>query len=114
MLSYSTWNDLMDRFLGELSAAFPSRKSAVDAVRTGMTAATLLDDASPCKMFVAHLMPYANRVASRDGSMFDEIGEVAGVELGDMYAEADEASRSTIFEYVETLMTLGTHLISGR
>jgi hypothetical protein len=113
MLSFDTWNELMDRFLGELSAAFPSRRSAVDVVRAGMTATTLLDDAGPCKLFVSRLGSYASQIASRDGSMFDDIGEVAGVELGDMYREADDASRSTIFEYVETLLRLGSHLISN-
>lgn len=111
MLSFETWNELMDKFLVELSAAFPSRKSSVDVVRTGMVASTLMDDSTPCKMFVENLRPFAHRVSDRDGSMFDEIGEVAGVDLADMYAESDAATRSTIFEYLETLLTLGHHLI---
>lgn len=113
MLSYETWNDLLDRFLGELSAAFPTRRGAVETVRAGLTAATLLDDSRPCKMFVVELLPHASRVTSRDGSLFSEIGEVAGVDLGDMYAEADGSSRATIFEYVESLLTLGNHLVSN-
>jgi hypothetical protein len=112
MLSWETWNELLDKFLGELAARFPSRKSGVETVRATSVASTLLDESKACTIFVAELLPYARRIADRDGSMFGEIGKVAGVELSEMYAKADDATRETIFEYLQTLLTLGNHLLA--
>ncbi len=110
-MSVSAFNETMDQFLTELNLTFPENKSVVKF----QAAFELMKQTSPSKIldnFMNSIKPYTQKISSKDESFILEdskdIEALAGIDLANMWSQASDNTKDAIWQYLQTLIFIGT------
>ena len=117
MTSVSSWCEMMDNFLSELTKTFPNEPG----VKKYKTSYELVRKANPRKCiesYMAACSNYNQQIMNKDESFFVEHGETIGF-LKDLNIkkhwqdpELSQVTRDAIWQYIQTLYILGTTITS--
>lgn len=110
-MSVSAFNETMDQFLTELNLTFPENKSVVKF----QAAFELMKQTSPSKIldnFMDSVKPYSQKITSKDESFILEdsknIDALSGIDLAGMWNQASDNTKGAIWQYLQTLIFIGT------
>lgn len=110
-MSVSAFNETMDQFLTELNLTFPENKSVIKF----QAAFELMKQTAPSKIldnFMTSVKPYTNKITSKDESFILEdsknIEALSGIDLADMWSQASDTTKGAIWQYLHTLVFIGT------
>ena len=110
-MSVSAFNETMEQFLTELNLTFPENKSVVKF----QAAFELMKQTSPSKIldnFMSSIKPYTQKISSKDESFVLEdsknIEALAGIDLPNMWTQASDNTKDAIWQYLQTLIFIGT------
>lgn len=109
MASISAFNDMLAQFLSELSQTFPEEK----AVKKYESSFDLLRKSNPRKIvenFMMTASPLQERIMSRDDSMLADgsLKMLGEMNIGAHWNECSDNTKNAIWQYLQTLMMLGT------
>jgi len=104
MTTLNAFHDMMGQFLGDLADTFPENetiKAAKDAPRTQETFDAFMKD----------MKPWGTQMMQKDPAFFcKENRFVRKLDLVSVWPEASEASKSAIWQYLQTMYMIGTTL----
>jgi hypothetical protein len=104
MTTLNAFHDMMGQFLGDLSDTFPENetiKAAKDLPRTRETFDAFMKD----------IKPWTAQMMQKDPAFFcAENKFVHKLDLGSVWPEATDASKSAIWQYIQTMYMIGTTL----
>lgn len=110
-MSFSAFNETMEQFLTELNLTFPENKAVIKF----QAAFELMKQTSPTKIldnFMSSVKPYSQKITSKDESFILEdsknIEALAGIDLPSMWSQASDNTKSAIWQYLHTLVFIGT------
>lgn len=110
-MSVSAFNETMEQFLTELNLTFPENKSVVKF----QAAFELMKQTSPSKIldnFMISVKPYSQKITSKDETFITEdsknIDALSGIDLANMWSQASDNTKSAIWQYLQTLVFIGT------
>lgn len=110
-MSVTAFNETMDQFLTELNLTFPENKAVIKF----QAAFELMKQTSPSAIienFMGSVKPYSNKITSKDESFILEdsknIEALAGIDLVGMWSQASDNTKSAIWQYLHTLVFIGT------
>jgi hypothetical protein len=111
----NAFNDMMEQFLNELNMTFPENKSVIKF----QASFELLRNTTPRKIldnFMDAVTPYTKKIMSRDETFITEdaknIPTISEIDLGTMWGQASEQTKGAIWQYLHTLIVLGTTIKS--
>lgn len=113
MTSVSSWCDMMENFLNELSKTFPN-ESGIKKYRSSYD---LVRKANPRKCVESFMMAckdYSGEIMQKDEAFFveksDEISFLKDLNLRKHWKDPDvtQGTRDAIWQYIQTLYILGT------
>ena len=109
MASVGAFNDMLAQFLSELSQTFPEEK----AVKKYESSFDLLRKSNPRKIvenFMMTASPLQERIMSRDDSMLVDgsLKMLGEMNIGAHWNQCSENTKNAIWQYLQTLMMLGT------
>ena len=112
MTTLSAFNTMLKSFLEELAEVYPEEKS-VGVFLAGFDALVATNARMPMDLFVGAVSPHADAVMSKDPSLFAKL-DFGGIDMGKLWAQPDvsDATRDAIWQYLHTLMLLGTTVSS--
>jgi hypothetical protein len=115
MATVKAFNDMMEQFLTELNLTFPENKSVIkfqaafELARTTRPAA-VLDN------FMSSIKKYSKKVMTRDDTFITEdtknIKGLMDLDLAGIWENATDATKDAIWQYLYTLVVLGTTITS--
>lgn len=110
-MSFSAFNETMEQFLTELNLTFPENKAVIKF----QAAFELMKQTAPTKIldnFMDSVKPYSQKITSKDETFILEdsqnIEALAGIDLPSMWAQASDNTKSAIWQYLHTLVFIGT------
>lgn len=110
-MSVSAFNETMEQFLTELNLTFPENKSVVKF----QAAFELMKQTAPSKIldnFMSSVKPYSQKITSKDESFITEdstnIDALSGIDLAGMWSQASDNTKNAIWQYLQTLVFIGT------
>jgi hypothetical protein len=111
----NAFNDMMEQFLSELNMTFPENKSVIKF----QASFELLRNTTPRKIldnFMDAVTPYTKKIMSRDEKFITDdaknIPTISEIDLDTMWNQASEQTKSAIWQYLHTLIVLGTTIKS--
>jgi hypothetical protein len=111
----NAFNEMMDQFLTELNLTFPTNKAVIKF----QAAFELLRQTAPSQIldnFMGSVKPYGGKIMAKDDSFIivdsKNIDALGDIDLGAMWAESSDTTKSAIWQYVQTLFILGTTIKS--
>jgi hypothetical protein len=111
----NAFNDMMEQFLNELNMTFPENKSVIKF----QASFELLRNTTPRKIldnFMDAVTPYTKKIMSRDEKFITDdaknIPTISEIDLDTMWNQASEQTKSAIWQYLHTLIVLGTTIKS--
>jgi hypothetical protein len=111
----NAFNEMMDQFLTELNLTFPENKAVIKF----QAAFELLRQTAPSQIldnFMGSVKPYGAKIMAKDDSFITidskDIEALGEIDLGAMWAESSDTTKSAIWQYVQTLFILGTTIKS--
>jgi hypothetical protein len=111
----NAFNEMMDQFLTELNLTFPTNKAVIKF----QAAFELLRQTAPSQIldnFMGSVKPYGAKIMAKDDSFIlvdsKDIDALGGIDLGAMWEESSNTTKSAIWQYVQTLFILGTTIKS--
>jgi hypothetical protein len=109
MASVGAFNDMLSQFLSELTQTFPEEKG----IKKYESAFDLLRKSNPRKVvenFMMVLTPLQERIMAKDETVFTsgDLKSLGELNIGNHWAECSENTRGCIWQYLQTLMMLGT------
>jgi hypothetical protein len=114
MTSVTAFNDMMERFLTELSETFPEEK----AIKKYQAVFDLTRSVKPKKCvttFIKHTQPHANYIMSKDERFFLENPPeiISDLNLQTHWNDGlSQGTKDAIWQYLQTLYMLGTTITS--
>lgn len=114
MASYQAFNSMMDEFLNELIETFPEEKS----LKVQQTSFQTLKKANPRKIvetFMNAITPYTSQISARDESIFQNtnIEFLKKINIRNWWTpDVSENTKNAIWQYLNTLIMLGTTITS--
>ena len=110
-MSVSAFNETMEQFLTELNLTFPENKAVIKF----QAAFELMKQTAPSKIldnFMISVKPYSQKITSKDESFILEdsvnIESLSGIDLASMWSQASDTTKSAIWQYLHTLVFIGT------
>ena len=110
-MSVSAFNETMEQFLTELNLTFPENKAVIKF----QAAFELMKQTAPSKIldnFMGSVKPYSHKITSKDESFILEdsvnIEALSGIDLVGMWSQASDNTKSAIWQYLHTLVFIGT------
>lgn len=110
-MSVSAFNETMEQFLTELNLTFPENKSVIKF----QAAFELMKQTSPSKIldnFMSSVKPYSQKITAKDESFILEdsknIEALSGIDLAGMWSQASDNTKDAIWQYLHTLVFIGT------
>ena len=109
MASVGAFNDMLSQFLSELAQTFPEEK----AIKKYETSFDILRKSNPRKVienFMATATPLQDRIMSRDDTMLTDgsLKMLGEMNIGTHWSGCSENTKGAIWQYLQTLMMLGT------
>jgi hypothetical protein len=115
MATVKAFNDMMEQFLTELNLTFPENKSVIkfqaafELARTTRPAA-VLDN------FMSSVKKYSKKIMTRDSTFITEdtknIKGLMDLDLAGIWENATDVTKDAIWQYLYTLVVLGTTITS--
>lgn len=111
----SAFNDMLDQFLTELNLTFPSNKAVIKfqasfEIMRQTAPSHILDN------FMDAVKPYVKKIISRDETFITEdsknIQTLSDIDISSMWENSSEQTKSAIWQYLHTLVVLGTTIKS--
>ncbi len=110
-MSVTAFNETMDQFLTELNLTFPENKAVIKF----QAAFELMKQTAPSKIidnFMGSVKPYSQKITSKDESFIlddsKNIEALAGIDLVGMWGQASDNTKNAIWQYLQTLVFIGT------
>lgn len=115
MATVKAFNDMMDQFLTELNLTFPENKSVIK-----FQASFELVKATKPSMILENFMkavkPFSKKIMIRDETFVTEdaatIQAIGDIDLANMWAKSSGPTKDAIWQYLHTLVVLGTTITS--
>ncbi len=111
----SAFNDMMDQFLTELNLTFPENKAVVKF----QASFEILRQTAPSQIldnFMDAVNPYVKKIISRDETFITEdsknIQTLSDIDIITMWNSSSDQTKSAIWQYMHTLVVLGTTIKS--
>jgi hypothetical protein len=111
----NAFNDMMEQFLNELNMTFPENKSVVKF----QASFELLKNTTPRKVldnFMDAITPYMKKIMARDETFITEdtsnIPTISEIDLNTIWSQASDQTKGAIWQYLHTLVILGTTIKS--
>jgi len=109
MASVGAFNDMLAQFLSELTQTFPEEKG----IKKYESAFDLLRKSNPRKVvenFMMVVTPLQERIMAKDETVFtsENLKSLGELNLGKNWADCSENTHGCIWQYLQTLMMLGT------
>jgi hypothetical protein len=111
----NAFNDMMEQFLNELNMTFPENKSVIKF----QASFELLRTTAPRKIldnFMDAVTPYTKKIMARDELFITEdahnIPTISDIDLGAIWSQASDQTKAAIWQYLHTLIVLGTTIKS--
>lgn len=105
------FNEMMDQFLTELNLTFPENKAVIKF----QAAFELLRQTAPSQIldnFIGSVKPYGAKIMAKDDSFIivdsKDIEALGDIDLGSMWNESSDTTKSAIWQYLQTLFILAT------
>ncbi len=115
MTTVSAFNDMMDQFLTELNLTFPENKG----VMKFQASFEILKVTSPRSIldnFMNDVKPYAKKIIAKDETFILEdsknIKSLSDIEIVGMWNSSSNNTKNAIWQYLHTLVMLGTTISS--
>jgi hypothetical protein len=112
----SAFNDMMQQFLDELVLTFPDEKS-FKSFQSNFQILRKTNPRKPMSSFIESITPYVNEVMKNDDAFFkehaDTIPFMKRLNISAIWTdELPEKTKSTIWQYIQTLYMLATTISS--
>lgn len=111
----SAFNDMMDQFLTELNLTFPENKAVIKF----QASFEILRQTAPSQIlenFMETVKPYTKKIIARDESFITDdsknIQTLSDIDILGMWANSTSQTKSAIWQYLHTLVVLGTTIKS--
>ncbi len=108
MASVEAFNQTLDEFLSDLSDAFPEEKQ-FKKLKLKLKKDTTIMPRAALDAIVPELTKYTQRITARDVTLFNEPNIIPDItNLAELYESTSEQNRKVIWDYLSTLLMLGT------
>lgn len=115
MTTVNAFNEMMDQFLTELNLTFPSNKSVIK-VQSAFELVKRTNPSHVLENFMKAVKPYSKKIMSKDESFVlkdsHNIEFLNDLDIISMWNEASDTTKSAIWQYLQTLVVLGTTIQS--
>lgn len=115
MTTVNAFNEMMDQFLTELNLTFPSNKSVIK-VQSAFEVVKRTNPSHVLDNFMNAVKPYSKKIMSKDESFVmkdsENIEFLHDLDIISMWNESSDATKSAIWQYLQTLVVLGTTIQS--
>lgn len=115
MTTIHAFNEMMDQFLTELNLSFPSNKGVIKS----QTAFEVLRRTNPEEIldnFMKAVKPYGKKIMAHDETFIlndsKDIPFLNDIDIVGMWGESSDNTKSAIWQYMQTLVLLGTTIQS--
>jgi hypothetical protein len=111
----NAFNDMMEQFLTELNLTFPDNKSVVKfqasfEILRATTPRAVLDN------FMDSVGPFTKKIMAKDDTFITDdsrdISAISDIDLSTIWGSASDTTKSAIWQYLHTLIVLGTTIKS--
>jgi hypothetical protein len=115
MTTVKAFNDMMDQFLTELNLTFPDNK-AVIKFQASFEVVRSTNPAMVLEGFMSAVKPFNKKIMARDETFIttdaNTIGSIGDIDLASIWAKASDNTKDAIWQYLYTLVVLGTTISS--
>lgn len=115
MATVKAFNDMMEQFLTELNLTFPENKAVIKfQAAFELTRSTRPE--SVLDNFMASVKKYSKKIMTRDETFITEdtknIRGLSELDLAGIWTKSSDATKDAIWQYLYTLVVLGTTITS--
>ena len=115
MTTVKAFNDMMDQFLTELNLTFPKNK-AVIKFQASFEVVKATKPSAVLENFMRTVKPFSKKIMTRDDTFITEdtstIDAISDIDLASIWGESSDATKDAIWQYLYTLVVLGTTISS--
>lgn len=115
MTTVNAFNEMMDQFLTELNLTFPENKSVIK-VQSAFELVKRTNPSHILENFMLAVKPYSKKIMSKDDSFIlkdsDSIEFLHDIDIISMWNESSDTTKAAIWQYLQTLVVLGTTIQS--
>ena len=115
MTTVNAFNEMMDQFLTELNLTFPSNKSVIK-VQSAFEVVKRTNPSHVLENFMNAVKPYSKKIMAKDESFVledsDNIEFLHDLGIVSMWNDSSENTKDAIWQYLQTLVVLGTTIQS--
>jgi hypothetical protein len=115
MTTVSAFNEMMDQFLTELNLTFPKNKGVIK-FQSSFEVVKRTNPSHVLENFMNCVKPYGKKIMAKDDSFITEdTGDIEflnDIDLKSMWSESSDSTKSAIWQYLHTLLILGTTIQS--
>lgn len=115
MTTVNAFNEMMDQFLTELNLTFPENKSVMK-VQSAFEIVKRTNPSHVLDNFMKSVKPYSKKIMSKDDTFItrdsNDIEFLHDIDIISMWSDSSDATKSAIWQYLQTLVVLGTTIQS--
>lgn len=111
----AAFNEMMEQFLTELNLTFPENKAVVK-FQSSFEVIKRTHPSHVLDSFMSCVKPYGKKIMAKDETFItvdaDSIEFLQGIDLKNMWGESSDTTKSAIWQYLQTLLVIGTTIQS--
>jgi hypothetical protein len=115
MTTVGAFNEMMDQFLTELNLTFPENKGVIK-FQSSFEVVKRTNPSHVLENFMACVKPYGKKIMAKDDTFIThdskDIEFLNDIDLNSMWDTASDSTKSAIWQYLHTLLILGTTIQS--
>lgn len=111
----AAFNEMMEQFLTELNLTFPENKAVVK-FQSSFEVVKRTHPSHVLDNFMSCVKPYGKKIMTKDETFIiedaDSIDFLQGIDLKSMWSNSSDTTKSAIWQYLQTLLVIGTTIQS--
>ena len=115
MATVKAFNEMMDQFLTELNLTFPENKAVVK-FQASFEVVKATKPGAVLENFMKAVKPFSKKIMARDDTFISvdagTINALGDIDLAGMWTKSSDATKDAIWQYLYTLLVLGTTISS--